>query len=34
MAIRFENGVMIMDDADANACPTDPQDAAQCESCQ
>lgn len=34
MGIRFENGQMVFDDADAKACPTDPMEALECDSCQ
>lgn len=34
MPIRFENGQMVMDDADAQACPTDPDELNRCEGCQ
>lgn len=33
--IRFdENGQMIFEDVEANACPTDPMELLQCDSCQ
>jgi len=35
MAISFdENGQLCITDSDVKACPTDPMDALQCESCQ
>lgn len=35
MAIRFdENGRIVLDDPDTRACPTDPMEALNCESCQ
>lgn len=35
MAIRFDaDGTLIMDDPDVKACPTDPMEALECESCQ
>lgn len=35
MAIKFdENGKIVLNDADALACPADPMDALQCDSCQ
>lgn len=34
MAIRFENGKVVFDDAEANACPTDPDELNQCDGCQ
>lgn len=33
MGIKFVDGVMVMEDADANACPTDPDELNQCEGC-
>lgn len=33
--IRFdENGKIVLEDADAKACPTDPMEALECDSCQ
>jgi len=29
-----ENGHIVLDDPDTNACPTDPADLTQCDSCQ
>ena len=32
--VKFVDGKMVLDDSDAKACPTDPMEALECDSCQ
>ena len=34
MGVKFVDGVLVLEDADANACPADPADGTICESCE